>query len=192
MGSMKEVDAQKMIVDAIRAHHGFAMKLTHKFFVGIPDLLIQMREFTTSLWEVKINDAPKSPTSTVHLALTKLQQKTLKDYVDAGGIGGAISILRTPTELLMGAFEYDILMYRDAYIWPMRVARQSHFELRRGMRNEDIYNIMVGVLRNAEKRRRNRELTGQPGEHTWGLPSGSVDNTEDKEFVARGVRVERS
>src|SRR5580692_714296 len=112
---MNELDAQRLVVQAAKSVGGYGFKLSNKFLIGIPDLLVQLPRQSTGLWEVKINDKPRV-VEEVSLKLTPLQDKVLADFSAAGGFCGVISFLRTTGDIEMDAFLYRTLAYEDTYI----------------------------------------------------------------------------
>lgn len=112
---MNELQAQSLVVKAVRDDGGYAFKLAHKFLIGIPDLLIQIPGHGTSLWEVKL--ARKTLLSDTALNLTAKQLKALRDFTKAGGTAGVISFLQTPRVLYIGVstrffLEMPVTQYR--------------------------------------------------------------------------------
>lgn len=87
---MKELDYQAALVKSAVAQGGFGKKLSHRMFVGIPDLLLQMPKTPTIILECKwVVWKPKS--EWVQIDATPLQRKFLRDFTKCGGMG-AISV----------------------------------------------------------------------------------------------------
>jgi hypothetical protein len=138
---MNELQAQSLVVNAVRIYDGFGVKLAHKFLVGIPDLLLCLPNQPIGLWEVKIDNVPKRD-NYITLKLTQLQEKTLNDLNKAGGYCGVISFLRDGQKLSIAAFRYDILRYEDSWTEKHRVSILGYAELRRGLREETIVSVL--------------------------------------------------
>lgn len=137
---MTELEAQRLVVKAAKSVGGTGWKLSNRFLIGVPDLLICVPGQSTGIWEVKMNDKPKGEEIT--LKLTPLQEKTLSDLDNAGGYCGVISFLRTTGEVEMDAFLYKTLRYEDIWIKKHRVSVSSHEKLKRGHREEGIVRVL--------------------------------------------------
>lgn len=138
---MNELQLQRLVIQAAKSVGGTGWKLSNKFLVGVPDLLICLPGQPISIWEAKLNDKPLVVTE-VTLKLTPLQEKTLSDLDNAGGFCGVISFLRTTGEIEMNAYLYRYLRYEDAFIKKHRVNIESHLKLRRGSREPTIVKIL--------------------------------------------------
>lgn len=129
---MKELEAQSLVIDAVRSSGGFAFKMSNRFLIGIPDLLMQLPDFGTSLWEVKIADYPLAGYWARVYPTVKQQQK-LREYEKAGGFCGVISFLRA----------------KDLHIAIMpgfregEVALSNYTALKRGKREETIQRLLI-------------------------------------------------
>lgn len=140
---MNELEAQKAVVDAVRADGGMSFKMAHKFFAGVPDLFVKLPDLPASMFEVKIRDEPTSTQFTV--PLSKMQHVFLRDYEKVRGFAGIISFVRGKKDLLMLALPYSVLVYHDADVKSCQVALATHVPVSRGHRNK----IIVETLRNA-------------------------------------------
>lgn len=114
---MKEVDAQKLVIDAVKSAGGHGHKLSNRFLVGVVDLLIKLPGQPAMLAEVKLEKRSsfKGQTSdSVYFTpdVTALQWKFLKDYHDAGMTCGLISFVEVGGKgvkgLSMGTFTLDV------------------------------------------------------------------------------------
>lgn len=143
---MNELQSQKLIVDAIRQGGGFAIKLSHRFLVGVPDLMLQLPKWGTSLWEVKIQDAKSSGIAAVKM--TPLQYQFLRDYAEAGGRCGLVSILRTPGETYIEVVPFAMLNSDPSAAIKHRAETKKHTLLQRGHREklilEEFERVFVG------------------------------------------------
>ena len=89
---MKEVDLQTKIVDAVEAHKGAATKLSHKFLIGVVDLIIKLPGYPAALMEVKLDPYPKR-FGVARPDVTRLQEEFLLKYARAGMQTGVMSFL---------------------------------------------------------------------------------------------------
>lgn len=104
-----ELNHQKKIVDDVHDQYpaAFAMKLSHHFMSGIPDLIIKVPGFPVIFVEVK-----KSTINTkgvIKIGTTDLQRSTMKDMMNSGlncevwtvieDDDGLPMMLRTPPEV---------------------------------------------------------------------------------------------
>lgn len=88
---MRELDVQNLICKAVNAKGGFAKKLSHRFLVGVPDLLVKMPKPPAALIEVKWREAPRDPAHKFTLEVTKPQELFLRDARRAGMVTGVCS-----------------------------------------------------------------------------------------------------
>lgn len=130
---MNELEAQRLVIKSVRVNGGYAFKLSNRFLVGIPDLLIQMPGRGTSLWEVKIRDYPKKE-SAFHIQVTPPQLKRLRDFYHAGGRGGVISFLRVVDGLSFHMMPLDIFLMNHG-----GTCREDHVFLAKGKREQTIW-----------------------------------------------------
>lgn len=140
---MNELAAQKLIIDAVRSVGGAGWKLSNRFLVGVPDLLLCLPRQPIGVWEVKISDRKKSDMLT--LKITPLQEKTLNDLHNAGGYCGVISFLRDGSKLFMNAYTWDVVSYSDQWLPKFKVGVLDHEELERGHREEKIVDILEQI-----------------------------------------------
>lgn len=140
---MNELQAQKLVIDAVRSVGGAGWKLSNRFLVGVPDLLLCLPRQPIGVWEVKINDRPKRAVH-VKLEVTPLQEKTLNDLHNAGGYCGVISFLRDDKQLLIAAYWWPTVKYEDSFMDKFVVSTLQHTPLRRGQREDDIINALEG------------------------------------------------
>lgn len=87
---MKELQLQNLIIDVVRDHGGAARKLSHRFSVGVPDLIVKVPGVPAVLFEVKKNKWPVRG-SVVKLDVTVPQLRFLKEFSNAGMDAGVIS-----------------------------------------------------------------------------------------------------
>lgn len=141
---MKELDVQKLIVDSVRLGGGFSYKLAHRFLIGVPDLLVQLPKYGTSLWEVKVRDANRSGITAVQI--TPNQYNFLRDYTEAGGRCGLISVLRTPGELMIEVVPFGMLDSHPSVTVRYRAETKKHVVLKRGRREQLILEELLRVF----------------------------------------------
>lgn len=138
---MNELAAQRLVIQAVKSVGGTGWKLSNKFLIGVPDLLLCLPGQAVGIWEVKISDRPKT-VDQITLKLTPLQDKTLGDLAKAGGYCGVISFMRTTGEIEMDAWLYKTLAYEDNWISKHRVDIRNHEKLRRGEREQGIIKVL--------------------------------------------------
>ena len=156
---MNELGYQRLILKAVTEVGGCGWKLSNKFLVGIPDLVMSMPWFGTSFWEVKMAQMPKKIPGMVKWKCTKLQLDTLQKLNAAGARGGFIVIAKGDR------CDY-IALYRTQQIGDTIVRVPSHdfLPLERGKREERIiYELQRGILNDPDWQRKGsgQDRTGQ-------------------------------
>lgn len=136
-----ELRLQSLVVRAVNSHGGFAFKLSNRFLVGVPDLLIHLPNTGTGIWEVKSCEMGKLREQFT-LKVTPLQDKFLRVMSKAGGTCGVISFIEIGRDVFMAAYQYDIIAYKDAFLKKFVVSGKSHKVLPRGRREKTIVSIM--------------------------------------------------
>lgn len=107
---MRELEAQKIVVDAVTEANGYALKMSHRFLIGIPDLLIKLPDRPTMVLEAKVHECAvfKSETE-FRLEATALQERELRLMRTAGMMTGLLSFIslhkRGIRGLYMGIFK---------------------------------------------------------------------------------------
>lgn len=101
---MNELAYQRLIIKAVVEHGGAGWKQNNRFLVGVPDLLLQVRGHGTSVCEVKKTTYPYDLSCGVKFKLSKLQHDTLKNWENAGGIGGVIVIATRAKDAFIAAY----------------------------------------------------------------------------------------
>jgi hypothetical protein len=112
---MKETEAQSLIIKAVRDANGAGQKLSHKFVVGVSDLLLKLPKHPAMLIEVKLNKFTSgvSPQHQFKLDVTHLQDKFLVDFANAGMTCGVISCLVLGAKLRLAMFKLDEIKERE-------------------------------------------------------------------------------
>jgi hypothetical protein len=88
-----ELHYQSEIVKAVNHSGGYALKISHRYLAGVPDLLLKPKEWThPQFWEVKRDDLPV-PFRPLRIKATPLQRKTLRDMKSAGLQVGILVVL---------------------------------------------------------------------------------------------------
>lgn len=100
MKKIDELKAQKMVVDDICGHGGFAYKCSHRFLVGVPDLFIKLPFLSPMFAECKIKDQPMR-SDWVGFDLTPLQRKFLHNAHRVGMLSTGMSFIRSNGALLI-------------------------------------------------------------------------------------------
>ena len=89
---MKELGAQKLVVDAVEDGGGYGTKMSNRFTIGILDLLLKLPGIEILYLEAKLRECPKT-LDVVKLDFTELQKKHAKASWKAGTLSGGISFL---------------------------------------------------------------------------------------------------
>lgn len=88
---MKELDCQKFVCDIVRSQGGFAMKMSHRHLVGVPDLLVKLPSDPAMVLEAKWS---RRSTRDVHLLdITPKQASTLRRAARSAMLAGVVSFL---------------------------------------------------------------------------------------------------
>ncbi len=82
----KELALQSEICKSVRAQGGYALKLSHRFIVGVPDLLICMPGYPAMLIEVK-DLGVVTDKFDLKVPVTPKQREELKKFNEAGDLG---------------------------------------------------------------------------------------------------------
>lgn len=141
-----ELWAQKLLVDSAIEYNGYGEKLSHRFKVGIPDLLIKLQGRHPFIVEAKMREAPVR-----YLGMewdswnevTVLQRKNLQSWWDAGLQSGVVLFCRLPkNELLVNFYEWP------TYATARGVVRYEDFHrLPRTDKAAHLYQIMMEFAR---------------------------------------------
>lgn len=105
---MKEIDYQRLVIDVVKDHGGFAFKSSNRFLVGVADLYVKVPEYPGVFLEAKLDKMPILK-STVSLDTTIKQRHFLRDAYEAGTPAGVISFIRGPKELGVTIQHWDHL-----------------------------------------------------------------------------------
>ncbi len=140
----REVDLQSKCIDAIRELGGFAQKMSNRFLIGVPDVLCQLPENTTSFWEVKVR-----PTIYQNPDPSPKQKIWLRDFTKAGGFCGVIYFVRgiKVNDVLFtirAASEFDL----NDISKPWRVASDDYKRLPRGCKFQPFKEEIMRVHEN--------------------------------------------
>lgn len=134
---MRELQAQSLVVKAVREHGGVAFKMANRFLVGVSDLFVQLPGCPSALWEVKLNKMKWGSKDTIVLDLTTMQENFLRDLIKAGGKGGVISFVQDAHDL-----------YFTVQPGPMRNFYEHFYtKLDRGRREQKIVECLYAVSR---------------------------------------------
>lgn len=121
---MLEVDCQSLIVTAVEAHGGKALKFSNRFFTGVADLLIQLPGYPAFILEAKLINLSKKTIETGHIwdvGCTVPQQRFLREWSEAGMKTGVVSFIQEHgvglKTLRMAVYRYDLIS-RGAYSQP--------------------------------------------------------------------------
>ena len=113
---MIETDCQSLIVTAVEAHGGKALKFSNRFFTGVADLLIQLPGHSACILEAKLITLSKKTIETGHtwdVGCTVPQQRFLREWGEAGMKTGVVSFIQEHgvglKTLRMAVYRYDVL-----------------------------------------------------------------------------------
>ena len=114
---MIETEAQSLIVHAVEAHGGKALKLSNRFMTGVADLLVKLPHTPAMVLECKLHTFSVKTIKDGHsfddIGCTGPQKKFLRDWHAAGMRAGVVSFvqehgvgLRT---LRMTIYDYELM-----------------------------------------------------------------------------------
>lgn len=113
---MNELAMQALVVKTVNDAGGFAMKLSHRFLVGVPDTLVKLPGFVAAgLLEVKRHDlSPMGVRANMSFKLdvTIAQRRYLRDAAQADMPSGVMSFIQTGRGA--GSLLLRVLTFRDA------------------------------------------------------------------------------
>lgn len=110
---MRELDYQKLLIQVVKAHGGFAYKSGSKFLIGVSDIFftipngvvktnylvygehkIEYKDGVSGFLEAKLNPLPVRSSTLIHLDTTVKQQEFLRNIEKGGARAGVISFIR--------------------------------------------------------------------------------------------------
>lgn len=104
---MNELQAQKLLVDAVNRNDGFAYKCSHKFISGVADVFVKYKCLPNAAYiECKLEKMPTRKVA-VKPDLTELQQLFLRKVRSAGLTAGVCSFLYDKPTLFVAFLSYD-------------------------------------------------------------------------------------
>lgn len=130
---MLETDLQRYVIDVVRERGGAAYKLSHRFAIGVSDLLVKLidpqptlaagtkfNRLPAMLLEVKQHEGVNTSPYPFKLDLSRPQQDFLRDFHDAGMRVGVLSFLQRNGKLNLSAavFELDSLITAGLTVHP--------------------------------------------------------------------------
>lgn len=132
---MNELNFQAKVKLAVKEMGGVCFKMSNRFIAGVPDLLIQLPGYPTSLWEVKYVKWLSS--FDVTFKATALQKMFLRDFMNAGGLGGIISFIQTKTDFRVCIRTTDLVIPKQ---WDARWSnpQKEHRIMKRGEGLEEV------------------------------------------------------
>lgn len=115
---MKETALQKYVIDVVRARGGAAYKLSHRFAIGVSDLLVKLPNlhfakesgdsYPAMLLEVKQHEGVNTSPYPFKLDVTKPQQNFLRGFGRAGMRVGVLSFLQQNGKLNLAAVVFTL------------------------------------------------------------------------------------
>jgi len=132
---MNELDMQKYIVDSVNHAGGFAYKMSHRFLIGVVDVMVKLPDlkvmpshlsgkFAAGVLEVKQRDKPKSNIEFT-LDVTPQQKRFLRQARDAGMPAGVASFLQVRGKGVKG-LELAIYTLTDIERLDYHVSASAH------------------------------------------------------------------
>jgi hypothetical protein len=91
---MKELEFQTLVRKAVEREGGFGLKMSNRFLVGVPDLLVHLPGAPTMVLEAKFSKVA-STVRPYRLELSPRQSLTLRQMAGAGMVAGVVSLIRT-------------------------------------------------------------------------------------------------
>ena len=128
---VKEVDLQSRLVEEARRTGGYALKMSNRFVVGVPDLLIQLPGLPTVLVECKAQTLPAKPETPFRLGLSRHQSASIDHINESGGNAGWclfvpkengaywLPVGREPVDLIPQAALASCLFKARGEAWPV-------------------------------------------------------------------------
>lgn len=107
---MNELEMQKLIVDAVNEEQGFGLKISHRFLVGVPDLIIKPtdRRYGAGLIEAKQREEMKDPNRAFNLEVTPPQKNYLRAAARSGMAAGVASFTKSGNVRTLRLCIYDL------------------------------------------------------------------------------------
>lgn len=94
---MNELQCQQLIVDAVKEANGVAMKVSHRFLVGVVDLLVKLPQVQPFWLEAKFMRLAQKTVDDINhvwgLDVTTKQKEFLRQWRGAGMLTGVVSFL---------------------------------------------------------------------------------------------------
>jgi hypothetical protein len=144
---MKELVVQSEAIEAIKALGGTGFKLSHRFKVGVSDLLLKIPSYPMALVEVKVNVRPIK-SDVVDLNVTMLQLRFLEDFEAAGAKTGILSLLYKGRSTWGAVFPLKSLVYKTkGSIRTVHSHLIQYKEFNKLTRVENLVPILEGFLR---------------------------------------------
>lgn len=132
---MNELQFQTALCKEIRTKGGFAMKMSHGFLAGVPDLFVSIPAVGNGFLECKLAEIPKKK-PTVRVDVTPLQVDYLRRIRSAGTVTGlAVALVDDKKKLKrVGFFTVDYLIEHNNQV---ELARFKEVASKRAM--DDVY-----------------------------------------------------
>lgn len=142
---MDEVGMQGLVVDAVNESGGFARKLSHRFLVGVADLLVKLPDHPAGVFEAKRYDwANLSGVTDFKLDLTGPQKNFLRQAAAAGMPAGVVSFMQRKHRGLR-SLSMAVYTLKEAEATRFRAMVHDHCELGDHIRRR---NMITGELQN--------------------------------------------
>lgn len=83
-----ELQLQRKLIEATEKERGYGLKMSSRFLVGVPDLLLHIPGLPTVIIECKLEVLPSKPTTPIRVNLSPQQRVVLKKMQSAGMAAG--------------------------------------------------------------------------------------------------------
>lgn len=123
---MRELQAQSLVVKAVREHGGVAFKMANRFLVGVSDLFVQLPGCYTYLWEAKLLKTKFDLDETYDVTVTPKQRNFICDVMKAGGHAGTMSFIQDRHDLYFAVVDgASMCIHAVAYVKLERGNREN-------------------------------------------------------------------
>lgn len=127
-----EVDYQKAIIEAVKDDGGYGLKMSNRFLVGVPDLLLHPGWLPTMIVEVKRDSLPARPDTKMTIDISPNQRKNLLAFQKSGGVAGWLLVVPIKTGVVdvLGHGDIDFRPTRQEFeTWSIRKTPQTGWNL---------------------------------------------------------------
>ena len=124
-----ELTLQRKLIEETNRLGGYAQKLSNRFLVGVPDLLLHLPGLPTAFIECKLEVLPARPTTPIKINLSPQQRAVLKKMQAADMVAGWCVFVANKSG--SNPDWYWILYGRDTNVTELRQGCLAGFETRK-------------------------------------------------------------